>query len=91
MSNVEKLSIALTADMAAMVRQAVESGQYASSSEVVRDALRDWKVKQAFAERQIDELRRLADEGLASGSAPWLGAEATLSEIRKRSKVRAKA
>jgi antitoxin ParD1/3/4 len=50
MANVEKLSIALTAEMAAMVRQAVESGEYASSSEVVRDALRDWKVKQGFAQ-----------------------------------------
>ena len=43
MANVERLSIALTPDMATIVRQAVESGDYASASEVIRDALREWK------------------------------------------------
>lgn len=88
MANVEKVSIALTPDMAAMVRQAVESGEYASSSEVVREALRDWKTKRAFTQHQIEELRRLVDEGLASGSSPWLGTEATLAEIKRRSRAR---
>jgi antitoxin ParD1/3/4 len=41
MPNVEKVSIALTPEMAAVVRQAVESGEYASNSEIVREALRD--------------------------------------------------
>ena len=41
MANVEKLSIALTPEMAAIVRQRVESGEYASSSEIIREALRD--------------------------------------------------
>mgnify|MGYP001604329124 FL=1 len=41
MSTVEKLSIALTPEMAKEVRTAVDSGEYASSSEVIRDALRD--------------------------------------------------
>jgi hypothetical protein len=44
MPAVEKVSIALTPDMLAMIRRAVDSGDYASSSEVVRDALRQWKA-----------------------------------------------
>lgn len=64
---VEKVSIALTVDMAAMVRNAVESGEYASASEVVREALRDWKYKQQARERQIAELKALIDEGERSG------------------------
>ena len=40
MANVEKISVALTADMGAIVRQAVASGDHASASEVVRDTLR---------------------------------------------------
>ena len=40
MPNVEKLSIALTPEMASLVREVVEAGEYASSSEVVREALR---------------------------------------------------
>jgi antitoxin ParD1/3/4 len=89
MANVEKVSVALTQDMAVMVRQAVESGEYASSSEVIRDALRDWKAKRALAQYQIDELRRLVAEGIASGSTVWGGVDATLAEVRKRSKAKA--
>ncbi len=55
----EKLSIALTDEMAAVVREAVESGDYASVSEVVRDALRTWKGRRLIGQ--------LWDEGLASG------------------------
>ena len=44
MAAIQKISIALTADMLAMVRRAVETGDYASTSEVVREALRQWKA-----------------------------------------------
>ncbi|MGI4959575.1 MAG: ribbon-helix-helix domain-containing protein [Janthinobacterium lividum] len=40
--------MSLPAEMAAMVRGAVDDGDYASSSEVIRDALRDWKLKQSI-------------------------------------------
>jgi putative addiction module CopG family antidote len=55
MANVEKVSVALTAEMAAMMRQAVESGEYASASEVVREALRDWKFRRAQRDQIIAE------------------------------------
>lgn len=84
MANVEKLSVALTPEMAAMVRQAVDSGEFASSSEVVRDALRDWKSKRAGAAREIEDLRRLIAEGHASGSGPWEGVEPIIAEARRR-------
>jgi len=41
MTKVEKLSIALTSELAEAVRGAVDAGDYASSSEAVREALRD--------------------------------------------------
>lgn len=66
-TRVEKVSIALTADMVAMVRGAVDSGEYASASEVVREALRDWKYKQQERERKIAELKALIEEGERSG------------------------
>ena len=67
MANVEKLSISLTPELGAVVRQAVETGDYATESEVIREALRDWKLRRALREAGLDELRRLWDEGLASG------------------------
>ena len=51
MQNVEKMSVALTPEMAAAVRDAVASGEYASASEVVREALRLWKAHQNVRER----------------------------------------
>jgi antitoxin ParD1/3/4 len=65
--SVEKLSIALTPEMAAAVRQAVASGEYASASEVIREALRLWKAHQAAREREVEELRRAWREGIESG------------------------
>ena len=59
MSNVEKISIALPPEMVAVLRQAVETGEYASSSEVVRDALRDWTQKRSLRQQGIDELRQV--------------------------------
>ena len=58
---VEKLSISLTEEHARLVQDAVASGDYASSSEVIREALRDWRAKRL--------LGQLWDEGLASGLA----------------------
>lgn len=84
MSNVEKVSIALTPEMAAVVRQAVESGEYASSSEVVREALREWKLKRTLLQSDIDELRRLWAEGLESGRGAMHSVSAIKQEARKR-------
>ncbi|MEI6270091.1 MAG: type II toxin-antitoxin system ParD family antitoxin [Methylococcaceae bacterium] len=43
MSNLEKLSISLTPELYTLVRGVVTEGDYASTSEVIREALRDWK------------------------------------------------
>jgi antitoxin ParD1/3/4 len=67
MPRVEKISIALTPDLAAAVQEAVESGGYASTSEVIREALRDWREKRRLHEQQINEMRKLWDEGIQSG------------------------
>ncbi len=84
MSNVEKVSIALTPEMAAVVRQAVDSGEYASSSEVVREALREWKLKRTLLQSDMDELRRLWVEGLDSGRGTMQSIAAIKQEARKR-------
>jgi antitoxin ParD1/3/4 len=67
MPTVEKLSIALPQEMADLLRKAVESGEYASSSEVVREALRAWKRKRDLETLELGELRRLIQEGINSG------------------------
>ncbi|WP_127091649.1 ribbon-helix-helix domain-containing protein [Aquabacter cavernae] len=69
MANVEKVSVALTPEMAAMMREAVDTGEYASASEVMREALRDWKYRRAQRAKAIEELGRLWDAGMGSGPA----------------------
>ena len=67
MSKIEKLSIALTPELAAKVREAVQSGDYASTSEVIRDALRGWAQSRNDRAATIAYFRRMVAEGLASG------------------------
>ena len=83
MANVEKISVALTADMVAEVRAAVEGGDYGSVSEVVRDALRDWRLRRKIESLETEELRRLVQEGIDSGP----GLEAGEVVARRRSRV----
>ena len=64
MANVERLTIALSAELASLVRSAVEAGDYASSSEVVRDALRDWKHKRSLQNLELDAMRAEVEKGL---------------------------
>jgi antitoxin ParD1/3/4 len=84
MPEVEKFSIALTTEQAALVRQAVESGEYASNSEVIRDALREWKLKRDLQQMEIEELRRLWHEGLKSGRGKLGSMKAIKAEARRR-------
>ena len=50
--------------MVHIVRSAVATGEYASSSEVIRDALRDWTYKRSLRQQGISELRRVWQEAL---------------------------
>lgn len=84
MANVSKISIALTAEMAELVRQAVESGEYASGSEVIREALREWKLRRRLRQHEHEELRRLWQEGLESGPGRLGNVGAIKREARRR-------
>jgi antitoxin ParD1/3/4 len=61
--------------------------RYASSSEVIREALREWKARRAARSDAIGEIRRLWDEGIKSGPSKDLN----VSAIKKRGRQRLKA
>lgn len=69
MSSIERLTVTMPADMAAIVKAAVEEGDYASTSEVVREALRDWKTKRAIQLQELTALKSDIDKGLADVAA----------------------
>jgi antitoxin ParD1/3/4 len=51
--------------MAASVKGAVEDGDYASTSEVIREALRDWKRKRAVRTHELAALKADIAKGMA--------------------------
>ena len=82
-SSIEKISIALPPEMVAQVRQAVETGEYASSSEVVRDALRDWTHKRHLQQQGVEELRQLWLEARSS-QTPGVPADEVLDRLERK-------
>jgi len=82
MADIERFSVALPSLMADTVRKAVSEGEYASASEVVRDALRLWQQRRHLHELDADVLRRRWDEGKASGRAGPLDVKRVLEEER---------
>jgi antitoxin ParD1/3/4 len=65
MAETERLTITLPTDMAALVKAAVDGGDYASASEVVREALHDWKMKRALQLQELAALKADIEKGLA--------------------------
>jgi len=87
MATVEKITIALTREMAGFVRNAVETGEYASTSEVIRDAVREWKERRDLLGYSVEELRGLVQEGLESGPSEFGSMEEIKAEARRRLKA----
>ena len=82
MSNVQKVSVALTPEIVSMLREAVETGEYTSTSEVVRDALRFWKQRRDLSQLPLANLRALWNEGLDGG--PPIEAEPEFRRLREK-------
>jgi antitoxin ParD1/3/4 len=83
MAGVAKISVALTPELQELVQDAVTGGDYASTSEVIREA---WREKRERKREAIKELRRLWDEGIASGPAEEKDIQEILAEARRRLK-----
>lgn len=65
MAAIVRLTITLPSETAASVKSAVDHGEYASSSEVIREALRDWTMKRTLKVEARAALQADIDEGLA--------------------------
>jgi antitoxin ParD1/3/4 len=84
MTAVKKLSIALTPEFDADIRKAISAGEYASTSEVIRDALRAWKQQRQDRAIAVSELRRLWRDGIDNGGSAPLNA----ADIKRRGRAR---
>ena len=68
-ASLERLTVTMPPEMAGAIRQAVEDGEYASTSEVVREALREWKTRRQLMLGELAELKAEIDQGLADVAA----------------------
>jgi antitoxin ParD1/3/4 len=83
MANVEKLSITLSKDMVEAIRDAVDSGDYATTSEVIRDALRGWRFRRITVDpSDTATIRKLVEEGMNSG--PSVDAEEVFDRLERK-------
>jgi antitoxin ParD1/3/4 len=85
---VETITIDLPSEIAESVHQAVEAGEYTSTSEAIGDAVRLWKQYRDTHDDthgySIEELRELIREGLESGPSPWDSMAEIKAEARRR-------
>jgi antitoxin ParD1/3/4 len=85
MGKIEKISVSLTEEQLADVQSAIDSGDYASTSEVVREALREWRDQRTRKEAALTELTQLIAEAQASGYEDGsIDFDAIKAEGRKR-------
>jgi len=82
MAHAERITISVSPEMAAMLRREVESGEYSSTSEVAREALREWSRRRSTDQRALTELRALIQEGIDSG--PGAPGDQVFGRLRAR-------
>ncbi len=83
MRNTQPMSITLPHDMAAMVKDKVASGEYATESEVIRDGLRTLLARDAaIASWLQDEVAKSYDE-LAAAPETGIPASEVMAQLRE--------
>lgn len=61
---VEKLSITLPADMVAYIKAQVDAGRFASTSEVLREAVRSWTRQEEEYDARLTAIRARIQQSL---------------------------
>ena len=70
MAKLERITVTMPGEMAAKMRAAVEAGEYATTSEIVREALRDWEEYQERRQAKLQRLRAEIEKGMKGEGRP---------------------
>jgi antitoxin ParD1/3/4 len=79
MQNAEKISITMTPQMMNTIRACVESGEYASTSEVLRDAMRVWQRERIERAEHLESIKTRIKKSVEDPRP-----RQPLSEVKKR-------
>lgn len=89
------MNVSLTPELEALVHRKVDTGRYASASEVVREALRLMEARDQAQTLQKDDVRQKIAAGMASlragkgedGDAFLAAVDAELADLERREPV----
>lgn len=80
------MTVDLGSELRHYVEDLVESGDYRSNSEVLRESLRLLREKQAAS--KLEQLRQLINEGEASGDPVKWDSSAFLKQMQKKTRAK---
>lgn len=86
MTELERLTITLTAELSDTIKAAVNEGDYASASEVIREALREWKLRRELRQEELAALKADIDQALnevAAGRLSEFNRDRIVERVRK--------
>jgi antitoxin ParD1/3/4 len=89
MSAAEKISITVTPAMKRVLEERVASGQFASASELMREAFRAWKQQQDEHEERLSAIRARIQQSV-DDPRPSLSLEESRADFKRHVKARAK-
>ena len=78
----EKISITVTPAMKRILEERVASGQFASASELMREAFRTWKQQQDEHEARLASIRARIDRSM-NDPRPSIPAEEVFDRLRQ--------
>ncbi len=87
MAEYARMTVVIPEPMAETIHAAIAAGEYASASEVVRDAMRLWNERRAFRAEELRLLRDAWDKGKASGVAGPFYMKAIIAEARSEAAI----
>ena len=80
----ETISVVLTGEQVRALRSAVDRGEYATTGDILREAVGEWQRGRESADEELARLRRLWQVGEASGTAVEIDLDEVRAEARKR-------
>ncbi|MFB2553784.1 ribbon-helix-helix domain-containing protein [Ensifer soli] len=90
MQKAEKVSVTMTADMMQVIRESVEAGEFASTSEAMRDAVRVWQRQRLEQAERLLAIRARIRQSL-DDPRPSLTADEVEAEMNRFMAEREKA
>jgi antitoxin ParD1/3/4 len=84
MTTVRTMTFSISPQQAKRIEAAVASGGYTSNSEVVRDALRLWELREQLKAAELTKLKDAYAKGIASGKGRTVDAETLLKSFKEK-------